>query len=110
MHPGRWLIASGLLVSALAACGDGSGNPTSDSAGGAAGSSHAATTATTGGGTSTSDGGSGTNTATGASGTSAQSGAGTGGAPGELCPGTAFFCDDFEQNAVGTTPAGAWDP
>ncbi len=37
-------------------------------------------------------------------------GAGAGGGAGELCPSTAFFCDDFETATVGEAPAGAWDP
>ncbi len=95
-----WMGAA-LLLALGGGCGDGSSN--ASGAGGAAASG--ATTGATPGTTTTT--GSGSSSSTGATSTSAQTGAG--GGTGELCPSSAFFCDDFEQGSLGAAPPGMWD-
>lgn len=94
-----------VMLAATAACdGDestGAGGGAATSSGGAADGGHGGSDAPADGGSAGEGGG-----ATSAGG----GGEGTGGAPGEICPATAFFCDDFEEATVGEAPSGAWDP
>lgn len=100
---GWWL--AGALVAASSGCG-GSG----DAGAGGAGSTSTSSGATSGTGTTGATTPTTSATSTGAGTTGATSSTtGTGGG-GQLCPATAFFCDDFEQGTLGSAPGGMWDP
>lgn len=105
-----WMVASSLVVSALVACGDASSDAAPDGTGGA-GAGSAGTTSSVGGASTSTGVGAGAQGGAGATGGQGGGGeGGTGGGSGELCPSTAFFCDDFEQGSIGDVPAGEWDP